>query len=209
MKWVNSARSVENPQHLDNENMVKHGRKDNIPLPEGTEIIADNSSMLDGKDRLKYFTRIQKLLNSVVEFQDFQQKAKEFQIEIDNKFPLPSTLAVTQPIEVDLRAISLYPTAQQLPEIPVNIVGDGNCGPRVASQVIFGNQKFHIEIRVRIALEMALHENYYLQEENLLKGFHNTDLGKDLTKCMAQFMEVDVSNFKDEWSSSVLHGMYR
>ena len=51
--------------------------------------------------------------------------------------------------------------------VPVEIVGDGNCMARSASLLAFGTQDYHPELRARIAIELAAHEDFYLQDSNL------------------------------------------
>ena len=57
--------------------------------------------------------------------------------------------------------ISLFPTI---------IYGDGNCLPRCGSFFAFGTEDCHIEVRVRIAIELITHSSYYLDNCNLSKG---------------------------------------
>ncbi|XP_076446314.1 uncharacterized protein LOC143283825 [Babylonia areolata] len=44
---------------------------------------------------------------------------------------------------------------------PVEITGDGNCLPRSVSVLAYGTQDHHQELRTRIIVEMAAHEDHY------------------------------------------------
>ena len=60
----------------------------------------------------------------------------------------------------DRTACLLYPT--DAPEMtPIDIYGDGNCLPRSASVLAFGDEDGMTEMRVRIIVEMALHIEEY------------------------------------------------
>jgi len=54
--------------------------------------------------------------------------------------------------------------------IPLKVIGDGNCLPRTASVLMFGFEDHHAEIRVRLAIEMSLHEDIYLDDTFLAQG---------------------------------------
>jgi hypothetical protein len=49
-------------------------------------------------------------------------------------------------------------------------IGDGNCLARSLSAAVFGTEDYHTEIRVRLAIELALRRNTYLSPEYVGKG---------------------------------------
>ena len=51
--------------------------------------------------------------------------------------------------------------------VPIRVNGDGNCLPCSASLLAFGDQKYYKEMRARIVIELATHEEYYLNSQNL------------------------------------------
>ena len=83
--------------------------------------------------------------------------------------------------EPDKSASKLFP--QDTPKlVPIAVGGDGNCLPRSASLLAFGNQNQHEELRARIVVELAAHEEFYLESKNLgadLQGLGPTDLAKN------------------------------
>lgn len=74
---------------------------------------------------------------------------------------------------VDEAAVNLMPS--DVPHLPSNswpimIVGDGNCLPRCGSLLAYGSEAYHLEIRLRVALELILHKECYLDSEYLSRG---------------------------------------
>jgi hypothetical protein len=68
--------------------------------------------------------------------------------------------------KLDKVSMDLFPD-QDFPDlVPVRVAGDGNCLPRSASMLIFGDQQHHLEMRVRMACELALNKEFYLNNEN-------------------------------------------
>jgi hypothetical protein len=53
---------------------------------------------------------------------------------------------------------------------PIIIEGDGNCLARVGSVLLFGSEAHHLEVRLRIATEMVLFRDCYLDQDYLSKG---------------------------------------
>jgi hypothetical protein len=58
---------------------------------------------------------------------------------------------------------------------PVSIKADGNCLPRCGSLLAFGQEDFHKEMRVRIIMEFALHQETYLDSVYLSRGLDHHD----------------------------------
>ncbi|XP_014676865.1 PREDICTED: uncharacterized protein LOC106816757 [Priapulus caudatus] len=73
---------------------------------------------------------------------------------------------------------------------PVSINADGNCLPRCGSMFAFQHQNYWKEMRVRIAIEMALHSSCYISEEYLNKGHHPNENQKKLAFMLTVFSEA-------------------
>ena len=44
----------------------------------------------------------------------------------------------------------------------LKVAGDGNCLPRAGDKLIYGIEAYHIEVRIRISLELALNDSFYM-----------------------------------------------
>ena len=64
---------------------------------------------------------------------------------------------------------------------PISSIADGNCFPRSLSTLIYGDQRSHVELCVRIVIEGAVNKNKYLNN-----GYLSTESSKDLVSqyCM-------------------------
>ena len=77
---------------------------------------------------------------------------------------------VSLSVTVDRTAFHLLPTDNPLPnDMPLVVSADGNCCPRSLSILVFGNEERHLEMRVRLVIELALHEQMYLDNDYLAK----------------------------------------
>ncbi len=56
-------------------------------------------------------------------------------------------------------------------KVPCIIDGDGNCLPRAGSVLAYGSQEHHEEMRLRIVDELVLHQQMYLSDEFLQRGW--------------------------------------
>ena len=73
---------------------------------------------------------------------------------------------------IDPLSLDLYP--QDRPALqPVKIYGDGNCLARAGSFLAFGTEDEHVEIRMRIACELALHSDIYQDDSFLGAGLED------------------------------------
>ena len=76
------------------------------------------------------------------------------------------------------------------PFLLVRIYGDGNCLPRCASLMAYGTQDHYDEMRIRIALELAIHMDMYLDNDFLQLGHHvGDDLPKQYAMCLEQYLD--------------------
>ena len=75
-------------------------------------------------------------------------------------------------------------------ELPVNVIGDGNCLPRCGSILAFGHESAHEEIRARIIVEMVCNESLYTDNTFLNKGVELPPKEKEhLSKTYTMFSE--------------------
>jgi len=79
---------------------------------------------------------------------------------------------VNSGLSVDQKTMDIYPddVQQTYVTFPVSVKADGNCLPYSGSVLAFGKDSHATEIRVRIIIEQALNEQYYLDQTNLEKG---------------------------------------
>ena len=54
--------------------------------------------------------------------------------------------------------------------VPVETIGDGNCGFRALAHVLLSDEGRHLEVRVRITFEAIMKEDSFLSHENLSRG---------------------------------------
>jgi hypothetical protein len=89
------------------------------------------------------------------------------------------------------------------PHFPIVVEGDGNCLCRVGSVLMYGTEDHHLEVRLRIAVEMILFRDIYLDEEHLSKGLPDT---QRLTPAMvAQFSDRYVMQHLDANSVQTIY----
>jgi hypothetical protein len=89
------------------------------------------------------------------------------------------------------------------PAFPIIVGADGNCLPRVASVLLYGDEKHHLEARLRIAVEMIMFKEVYLSEEHLSKGLSGNQC---LTPAMvAQFSDCYTMQHLDTSSVEAIY----
>ena len=96
---------------------------------------------------------------------------------------------------VDIKAKELIPSDCPDNYVPCQTGADGNCFPRAISRAVTGSEIQHMEYRVRIAAELALHEELYVDEIFLRKGF--TEPLKDREK-LVEFYTTCHQNYLGE-----------
>lgn len=85
-----------------------------------------------------------------------------------------NTLPEIMELEADEDAEELMQSVGFLPgsvKVPINILGDGNCGARCGSIMAFGSQQYHFELRFRMAMEMIQFQDLYLSDAYLARGW--------------------------------------
>jgi hypothetical protein len=98
-------------------------------------------------------------------------------------YPLgPRTTTFTGATIVDRYAKKLSPADADPGLLPVAVRGDGNCCYRAMSFLWFGNEERHVEMRARIAVEMALHSSHYQFDTMFEESMEGQELIKEFTK---------------------------
>ncbi|XP_064649611.1 uncharacterized protein LOC135501423 [Lineus longissimus] len=72
----------------------------------------------------------------------------------------------------------------------LNVLADGNCFPRCASLLAYGNEDHHVEMRVRIVIEMTMNEDTYLNDNYLGGGFNSKTPKCGLASLFASFSDI-------------------
>ncbi|XP_021343382.1 uncharacterized protein LOC110443481 isoform X1 [Mizuhopecten yessoensis] len=122
--------------------------------------------------RQAYFETIQTKLSLVEDFNSVKSRCNSISQYIEQTFSIRDlpTLDV-RGYHLDNVASTLYPHDDSPNNlVPIRTVGDGNCLPRVGSLFAFGNEKHHVEMRVRIFMELCQFEDYYLDDSYLNRG---------------------------------------
>lgn len=114
-----------------------------------------------------FFQNLNKhLTDASSSFWDFKSLAVRVEKKMLEQYPVPFSSQKLKHYLTDQESEELLPDdAPGL--VPVQIYGDGNCLPRCASLLATRVQEHHFQMRLRIAVELAAHEDFYLTEENL------------------------------------------
>ena len=149
------------------------------------------NEILPRKERAKYFKEAQDSLVLASGFTSFKFKQICTQVEIDSsKFhlPIPKTENARE-VKIDMKSCDLYPKDGLKGYLPRMTKADGNCLFHAASQLTFGDDNMDTELRVRAIVELMVHEDVYLDEEFLQKGFHGKAMHTPIAYEYAQYLE--------------------
>ena len=122
-----------------------------------------------GRDRIYAFNRYRTTLKRSRTFEAFRANAESISNEI-HRFEIGLAETNVTQLKYDLPSLELYPIDFSPHWIPYKNRPDGNCLYRAASQAVWGNEEGHTEMRIRVAIEMAVHEDKYLDSEYLSRG---------------------------------------
>ena len=118
------------------------------------------------KKHTKHFQACQRLLMKYKNFAAFVQCSRE--VSDEPVIVLP-TCHVADEVSSDL----LCDMAEYSDLRPMQISAYGDCLPTMTSYYMHGNADHHVEARLRIAVELAVHEDLYLDDNFLAKGISN------------------------------------
>ena len=151
---------------------------------------ANSSNANDSRD--KFFKAIQKKLGDCKNYDDFQFEALAAAEEIRKSYPLPEPVKVPNKV-MDYASFPLYPSDARSDMCPYKIYGDGNCLYRVGSVFFWGDEEHHVEVRVRVAIELGLFEDAYLSHDFIMQGFEDTTF-KDLPAMYCQIAQDAITD---------------
>lgn len=118
--------------------------------------------------RNAFFENLQQRMCQASCFDEIVYLAKRHEAAIEN-YAIHCLDLVADGYDVDEASQQLYP-ADGPALTPVSIYGDGNCLPRCGSLLAFGQEDEHVELRVRLACELALNADVYLDDAFLGTG---------------------------------------
>jgi hypothetical protein len=136
-------------------------------------------------------------------FQALIHSPREIQISTINNVFLSEIDIRTDLSIVGLKATVDASALPQVPEdipdlpklaMPIIVDGDGNCLARCGSILAYGAECYHLDIRLRIAIEMIIHQDQYLDADFLSKGLPT---GHRLTP-------AQVAHFSGNYTGNVL-----
>ncbi|GFO23730.1 vertnin [Plakobranchus ocellatus] len=122
------------------------------------------------KDRANFFDVAQKKLCSIKSFRGFKYNYEQLLTLIHvAEFYLPKPCIFVRDLKCadDKIELILRPSLVAEHCVPFVTVGDGNCMPRNLCLTFSGSDSWHKEIRCRIAIELALNAEHYLDEGKL------------------------------------------
>eukprot|EP00745_Piridium_sociabile_P030649 TRINITY_DN50875_c0_g1_i4.p1 TRINITY_DN50875_c0_g1~~TRINITY_DN50875_c0_g1_i4.p1 ORF type:complete len:932 (+),score=185.05 TRINITY_DN50875_c0_g1_i4:61-2856(+) len=189
---------VQRPKNKSAEQNTNNVGKQRKPDDRDNQIVREKEGHDGGrKDRKAFFSNLAMKLEGAAKssFYDLQCLAKKAEQHV-----LGYTVECSNSLQVehyhsDAKSVELYP--EDAPDlVPVEIFGDGNCLPRSASLLMCETQNSHQEMRARIVVELAAHENFYLDNRNL-QGTPPLSQTLDLTSnsCMTKSYAVYSDHF--------------
>ncbi len=129
--------------------------------------------------RADYFSQLLKHLEVCTSFDELRKLA--LMMEQSYLFNLPQSPASLDGIAIDVDHISLALLPDDLATkfMPIVVSADGNCLPHSMSMLCFGHERYADEMRAGIVVELAAHEETYLDPAHLRRGIDVTDKEAD------------------------------
>ena len=164
------------------------------------------AKMMEERKRKRKFEGWQKSLKKCKTFASFQEHCQEisetnsFEFELCTPDPKGMTIdAVSQHLLCGMENYSdLYSDVQ-----PITIPAYGDCLPCTASCYMFGSSDHELEVRVRIAVELAVNKDVYLDNNFLEKG-----IGKCSSRTRTYAMFCDHYQVGSKLSDSDVHRIF-
>ena len=120
-------------------------------------------------------------------FDEFKTKCNELQFE---DIRGEQRYLVENKLKVDTNTLDTYPPDTPLEDcFPTEVISDGHCLPSCGSVFAFGTILRVYEIRTRTVKELATHDEYYLNEDNLRKGYNDEKPVGHLLHAYAMYSE--------------------
>ena len=153
------------------------------PRIDGISRTIYDTNAMSSDQRRRYFSHLQAVLTACKSYDALKQVIPR---------ELPVNLNIDTSRKHDLNAlfkddVSETLLAARFPSLRLQsarVMADGNCLPRVCSLLCTGDEEDHVEMRVRIAQELILHESSYLNDAFLDQG---TDTQKKWTAIYTQY----------------------
>ena len=118
---------------------------------------------------------------------EFKTKCNELQFE---DIRGEQRYLVENKAKVDTNTLDTYPPDTPLKDcFPTEVIADGDCLPSCGNVFAFGTIHRVYEIRTRIVKELATHDEYYLNEDNLRKGHNDEKPVGHLLRAYAMYSE--------------------
>ena len=138
------------------------------------EQVTDNTANLtDADDEISepsmpreiFFKNLGKSISSISSFDDLKIAVSDPDTNFSiSQYEMPIVMPRTVPQvngTVDKGALSLLPSCAPPAFFPVQTGADGNCLSRSLSKLVFGHEKYHLEIRCRLNFELTSNIEYY------------------------------------------------
>ena len=125
-------------------------------------------------DRQEYFATHLTKIQDCTHFKQLKAICKKLEIEMETKFTIQGHQANMMPtMEVDVDASVNMP--DDLPDgvsglLPIQVRADGDCLPHTGSVLAFGHEEAAQELRVRIIVELVVHDDLYLDHTFVNRG---------------------------------------
>ena len=137
-------------------------------------------------NRETFFSEAQKLLVNAKSWIQFVKEANVIKFE-QEEFSISTSIYTNyESVSEDKISRQLLPNDAHPQLIPMQSYGGGNCLFRSISLIVFGNQNYHTEFRVRTIIELTCNEELYLRKRHFLKWLNTVMMGSwnTLLKCL-------------------------
>ena len=137
-------------------------KKDGRDIQHGCRYISGNGIP---SERQRYFFHLQAMLASCKDADAVRKVIPSDMHRFALDFQTPET---GSDYKVDAMSLKILSSYKEPDLLPISIYGDGNCLPRSISAALTNDETFlHVEIRVRIAIEMMQNMEYYLNDATM------------------------------------------
>ena len=122
-------------------------------------------------DRQAYFRGVQRGLEWAQSWEEFLEVGKRNYLKYNVEYELPKSLHTfgNEYIQGRKDTVSqkLFPKDSFVKATPVKCFGDGNCLFRSVSLILQGDENLHLELRIRVVIEMAMNIDLYCSNEQM------------------------------------------